>query len=116
MRCGSGRDAGVRMTTYQEGAGFGSLVHPSNDYLEVPEGEDFLCYGEGNRQYRDALAASGELDDYHLLHAARADLLRRVGSKLEAAQSYTRALALVTNQSERRFLERRLRELQPSLT
>ena len=64
----------------------------------------------------DALAASGELDDYHLLHAARADLLRRVGSKLEAAQSYTRALALVTNQSERRFLERRLRELQPSLT
>jgi RNA polymerase sigma-70 factor (ECF subfamily) len=61
----------------------------------------------------DELAASGELDDYHLLHAARADLLRRVGSKVEAAGSYTRALALVTNESERRFLERRLREVQP---
>jgi RNA polymerase sigma-70 factor (ECF subfamily) len=61
----------------------------------------------------DELAASGELDDYHLLHAARADLLRRVGSKVEAAGSYVRALALVTNESERRFLERRLREVQP---
>jgi RNA polymerase sigma-70 factor (ECF subfamily) len=58
----------------------------------------------------DALAA--ELADYHLLHAARADLLRRIGSKEEAAQSYERALALVTNESERRFLERRLREVQ----
>lgn len=61
----------------------------------------------------DALAATGDLDDYHLLHAARADLLRRVGSKVEAAKSYERALALVTHDSERRFLERRLREVQP---
>jgi RNA polymerase sigma-70 factor (ECF subfamily) len=61
----------------------------------------------------DALASSGELEGYHLLHAARADLLRRVGSKVEAAKSYTRALALVTNDSERRFLERRLSEVQP---
>jgi RNA polymerase sigma-70 factor, ECF subfamily len=61
----------------------------------------------------DALAATGELDGYHLLHAARADLLRRVGSKVEAAESYRRALTLVTNESERRFLERRLREVQP---
>lgn len=53
-----------------------------------------------------------ELDDYHLLHAARADLLRRAGSFHEAAQSYERALALVKNESERRFLERRLREVQ----
>jgi RNA polymerase sigma-70 factor (ECF subfamily) len=60
----------------------------------------------------DALAASGDLDGYHLLYAARADLLRRVGSKEEAAESYTRALALVTNESERRFLERRLREVE----
>ena len=57
----------------------------------------------------DSLA--GELDDYHLLHAARADLLRRIGLKAEAAQSYEQALALVTNDSERRFLERRLREV-----
>lgn len=59
----------------------------------------------------DSLAASGELEDYHLLHAARADLLRRMGSNEEAAKSYEQALALVTNESERRFLERRLREV-----
>jgi RNA polymerase sigma-70 factor (ECF subfamily) len=59
----------------------------------------------------DELAASGELDAYHLLHAARADLLRRIGSSAEAAKSYTRALELVTNDSERRFLERRLQEV-----
>jgi RNA polymerase sigma-70 factor, ECF subfamily len=62
----------------------------------------------------DALAASGDLDSYHLLHATRADLLRRIGSAAEAARSYTRALELATNQSERRFLERRLREVQSS--
>jgi RNA polymerase sigma-70 factor (ECF subfamily) len=61
----------------------------------------------------DALAATGDLDGYHLLHAARADLLRRAGSSVEAAKSYERALALVTNDSERRFLERRRREVQP---
>jgi RNA polymerase sigma-70 factor (ECF subfamily) len=59
----------------------------------------------------DALAATGDLEGYHLLHAARADLLRRIGSSVEAAKSYTRALELVTNDSERRFLERRLREV-----
>jgi RNA polymerase sigma-70 factor (ECF subfamily) len=61
----------------------------------------------------DALAAGGDLDAYHLLHAARADLLRRLGSPEEAATCYARALALVANDSERRFLERRLREVQP---
>ena len=59
----------------------------------------------------DALAGRGDLERYHLLHAARADLLRRLGSAEEAAKSYARALALVTNDAERRFLERRLREL-----
>jgi RNA polymerase sigma-70 factor (ECF subfamily) len=53
-----------------------------------------------------------ELDSYHLFHATRADLLRRVGALKEATQSYRRALELVTNDSERRFLERRLREVQ----
>ena len=62
----------------------------------------------------DALAAAGELDHYHLLHAARADLLRRLDSPAEAAKSYTKALTLVTNDAERRFLERRLREVQGS--
>ena len=59
----------------------------------------------------DRLAAAGDLENYHLLHAARADLLRRAGSPSEAAKSYTRALALVKNDSERRYLERRLREV-----
>ena len=57
------------------------------------------------------LAESGELDDYHLLHAARADMLRRLGSNKEAAESYELALNLASNDSERRFLERRLREV-----
>ncbi len=60
----------------------------------------------------DRLAATGDLDGYHLLHAARADLQRRTGDPAEAAKSYVRALELVTNESERRFLERRLREVQ----
>jgi len=61
----------------------------------------------------DALGARGDLDGYHLLHAARADLLRRLGALAEAARNYQRALELVTNDSERRFLERRLRQVQP---
>jgi RNA polymerase sigma-70 factor, ECF subfamily len=64
----------------------------------------------------DALAATGALDGYHLLHAARADLLRRLGSLAEASKSYARALELVTNESERRFLEQRLREVQSART
>jgi RNA polymerase sigma-70 factor (ECF subfamily) len=56
-------------------------------------------------------AIAGDLDAYHLLHAVRADLLRRAGALTEATQSYERALALVTNATERRFLERRLREV-----
>jgi RNA polymerase sigma-70 factor (ECF subfamily) len=59
----------------------------------------------------DQLAGRGELEEYHLLHAARADLLRRVGARDDAAKSYRRALALATHESERRFLERRLAAL-----
>jgi RNA polymerase sigma-70 factor (ECF subfamily) len=59
----------------------------------------------------DELGAAGDLDEYHLLHAARADMLRRMGARDEAAKSYKRALHLVSNESERRFLERRLREV-----
>jgi RNA polymerase sigma-70 factor (ECF subfamily) len=62
----------------------------------------------------DDLASSSELASFHLLHAARADLLRRLGSREEAAKHYRRALELVTNASERRYLERRLREVQPA--
>jgi RNA polymerase sigma-70 factor (ECF subfamily) len=60
----------------------------------------------------DSLAAAGDLDNYHLLHAARADLLRRIGSSVEAVKSYARAIALAGNDSERRFLKRRLNEVQ----
>jgi RNA polymerase sigma-70 factor, ECF subfamily len=62
----------------------------------------------------DELAAGGELDRYHLLHSARAELLRRLGDHSEAAKSYARALTLVSNETERRFLERRLRDIQPA--
>jgi RNA polymerase sigma-70 factor (ECF subfamily) len=62
----------------------------------------------------EALATSGELDSYHLLYAARADLLRRLGAREDAVRSYLRAIQLVTNNSEKRFLERRLREVQAS--
>ncbi len=55
---------------------------------------------------------SDDLDHYHLFHAARADLLRRMGARDEAATSYSRALQLVTNERERRYLERRLIEVQ----
>src|SRR5438093_8910536 len=60
----------------------------------------------------DALAARGDLNSYHLLHATRADLLRRLGRSAEAATSYAQAVALAANDAERRFLERRLREVQ----
>lgn len=59
----------------------------------------------------EAIAADGQLEEYHLLHATRADLLRRLGRNEESTASYKRALELVTNDSERRFLERRLTEV-----
>ncbi len=59
----------------------------------------------------DALLAGGDLADYHLAHAARADLCRRLGRAADARASYERALSLARQDPERRFLERRLREL-----
>jgi RNA polymerase sigma-70 factor, ECF subfamily len=56
-------------------------------------------------------ALTKDLAQYHLWHSARAELLRRLGNFRDAAASYARALALVTNEAERRFLERRLREV-----
>jgi RNA polymerase sigma-70 factor (ECF subfamily) len=60
----------------------------------------------------DALLARGELADYHLDHAARADFLRRLGRTASARAAYERARALTQLEPERRFLERRLRELE----
>jgi RNA polymerase sigma-70 factor (ECF subfamily) len=72
-----------------------------------------MAYGpEPALEIINAIAATKELENYHLLHAARADMLRRLGSAAEAANNYRRALELVTNESERRFLERRLNEVE----
>jgi RNA polymerase sigma-70 factor, ECF subfamily len=62
----------------------------------------------------DGLGVSGVLSEYYLLHAARADLLRRANRREAAAEAYRRALALATNETERRFLQRRLQELSES--
>jgi RNA polymerase sigma-70 factor (ECF subfamily) len=59
----------------------------------------------------DALVDGGELEGYHLLHATRADMLRRLGMFADAGADYRRALGLATNERERRFLERRLVEV-----
>jgi len=60
----------------------------------------------------DAILAGGALADYRLAHAARADLCRRLGKTAEARASYERALALTRGEPERRFLQRRLAELE----
>jgi RNA polymerase sigma-70 factor (ECF subfamily) len=59
----------------------------------------------------DALLARGDLKDYHLAHATRADLYRRLGRTSDARNAYERALALAKLEPERQFLERRLDEL-----
>jgi RNA polymerase sigma-70 factor (ECF subfamily) len=59
----------------------------------------------------DAILARGDLDDYHLAHSARADLLRRLTRPTEARAAYGRALVLTRQEPERRFLERRLKDL-----
>jgi RNA polymerase sigma-70 factor (ECF subfamily) len=59
----------------------------------------------------EEIAAGGELESYHLLHATRADLLRRMGDSAGAAKSYRHALALATNDAERRYLAQRLGEV-----
>jgi RNA polymerase sigma-70 factor (ECF subfamily) len=59
----------------------------------------------------DPILERGELGGYHLAHAARADLFRRLGRTAEAREAYERALAMSSQAPERRLLERRLREL-----
>ena len=66
---------------------------------------------EGLRRI-DALGASGKLSDYYLFHAARADILRRLGRRLEAAEAYRSAIPLATNRIEQEFLRRRLVEIE----
>ena len=59
----------------------------------------------------EAILARGDLADYHLAHSAQADLYRRLGHPVEAAEAYRRALALARQEPERRFLQRRLAEV-----
>ncbi|MGH9469024.1 MAG: RNA polymerase sigma factor [Terriglobia bacterium] len=63
----------------------------------------------------DALGSSRKLHEYYLFHAARADILRRLGRNGEAAEAYRHALPLTPNQIEREYLNRRLKEVMPSL-
>jgi RNA polymerase sigma-70 factor (ECF subfamily) len=60
----------------------------------------------------DAILARGDLADYHLAHSARAEFCRRLGKRTEARASFKRALSLTRQEPERRFLERRLAELE----
>ena len=60
----------------------------------------------------DQLGLSGQLDSYHLYHAARADILRRLDRPHDSAQAYRQALSLTANAVERRYLRRRLAELE----
>jgi RNA polymerase sigma-70 factor, ECF subfamily len=62
-------------------------------------------------QLVDNILAQGDLSDYHLAHAARADLCRRLGKTADARASYQQALAIARQEPERRFLEKRLAEL-----
>jgi RNA polymerase sigma-70 factor (ECF subfamily) len=72
-----------------------------------------MVHGPGRAlELVDTISDAGDLDSYHLLHSARADLLRRLGLWEKAAAAYARALELASNESERRFLERRFREVQ----
>jgi RNA polymerase sigma-70 factor, ECF subfamily len=59
----------------------------------------------------DAILGRGDLVNYHLAHAARADLYRRLGEREAARAAYERAIALTEQEPERRFLERRLASL-----
>ena len=69
---------------------------------------------EAGLQQLDRLAGNEILDQYHLFHSARADLLRRLDRRAEAAAAYERALGLVTNEPERAFLSGRLEEVRPT--
>ncbi len=73
-----------------------------------------MCEGlEAGLALVDRAGSSGELDEYYLFHAARADILRRLERSEESIEAYRRALALVSNSVERDYLDRRLKSLSP---
>jgi RNA polymerase sigma-70 factor, ECF subfamily len=88
------------------------LAHPSGVVALNHAAAVAMADGpEGGLRLMDALADDGALAGYHLLPAARADLLRRLGRRGEAAAAYREAIALVGNEADRRFLERRLAQV-----
>jgi RNA polymerase sigma-70 factor, ECF subfamily len=70
-----------------------------------------VAMAEGPEAGLELIDAIAGLDGYHLFHAARADLLRRLDRADEATESYRRAIALTSNPAERDFLEERLAQL-----
>ena len=88
-------------------AGQSSPIVSLNHAVAIAMGESL----ERGLALIDSLGSSGELDSYHLYHAARADLLRRMGRNREARESYQRGLALTSNAVELRYLRRRISEL-----
>jgi RNA polymerase sigma-70 factor (ECF subfamily) len=89
-------------------------VHPS-PVVELNRAVAVAMAGEIERGLAlvEALDHGGELVGYHPLSVAQAELLRRLGRHPEAAEAYRRALDLVSNDAERRHLEKRLREIAP---
>ena len=81
----------------------------------APEDRAFVAYLRGQPDGARVLAAMRTVDGYHLYHAARADLLRRLERHAEAATAYRRALELTESEPERRFLTRRLAEISEQL-
>jgi RNA polymerase sigma-70 factor (ECF subfamily) len=67
---------------------------------------------EAGLAHIDAVLAQGELANYYLAHAARADMCRRLGRSAEARSSYEKALSLTHQEPERQFLQERIRQLQ----
>ena len=72
-----------------------------------------VSFADGPERGLEVLDTISGLDECHLLHATRADLLRRLDRWAESAAAYRAALALTTNDAERRFLEGRLRQVEP---
>jgi RNA polymerase sigma-70 factor (ECF subfamily) len=70
-------------------------------------------YARGLEMIDELARSSGQMEKYYLLHAARADLLRRMGSNQAATEAYHHAVALATNPVEQAFLRRRIEELSP---
>ena len=93
---------------------YGALVRVSGSPVAKLDAAVAVAMADGvdrGLDWIERLALRPELAGYHLVHAARADLLRRAGRAVEARAPYAVAISLVTNGKERAYLERRLREL-----